>query len=394
MVVTTCSISPRQTKLKQYLVLTKERRLSKEGPIEMDAQDENVAYESYGAVLSRYNQNAERGVTRQLRWSDLNRPRFHLGRYLKNANKTTSQKPRKRQLKRSASSTGTDVLEVQAWELCFEFLTLDEIQQATLVCSEWREIVTTSRLLLLGIYCRKWRPSMASIPSTYMDLSYPQLVTLNAKRRETMDFALSTRSGVTRHADGKYEVVNNSMLRSFARGSIDSVRGTKPLPVLSCAEALRMRVGYFEVTLKGCGSVGVVSLSDEASKTAYGFGSEEHIGWKGISFGYHGNDGDFVYNDGSAPYGGEWQPFGPSWGNVNAATDEDAAAFIVGCGVNMLSNQLFFTLNGQLVGNAPVALPEGEYTAAVALHAFGDSAILNMGTVPFAFDIEGFCASP
>ncbi|RLN72203.1 hypothetical protein BBJ28_00013883, partial [Nothophytophthora sp. Chile5] len=106
-------------------------------------------------------------------------------------------------------------------------------------------------------------------------------------------------------------------------------------------------------------------------------------------------DGDFVFNDGAKPYGGVWEPFGPSWGRVDAhLAEKEAATFTVGCGLDAEKHQVFFTLNGKLVGVASTTVLEGEYAAAVSLHAFGDTAVLNLGTEPFVYDIEGFCASP
>ncbi|KAG3232021.1 hypothetical protein PI124_g22890 [Phytophthora idaei] len=98
------------------------------------------------------------------------------------------------------------------------------------------------------------------------------------------------------------------------------------------------------------------------------------------------NDGDFVFNDGAKPYGGEWGAFGPSWGRAKALSDnqeDNDPMFTVGCGLDADKHQIFFTLNGEMVG-----------AAAVSLHAFGDEAVINAGAAPFLFDIEGFCASP
>ena len=58
------------------------------------------------------------------------------------------------------------------------------------------------------------------------------------------------------------------------------------------------------------------------------------------------------------------------------------------------NRQVFFTLNGAMIGVAPTSVLPGDYAAAVSLHAFGDRAVLNAGAAPFVFDIEAFCASP
>lgn len=376
------------------------------------ALDCSMAYESYAAVTSRYNNNSSRngggGSPRELRWSDLNRssgprgPRIELTKFLSTK---SSQNARKRQLKNgSVGGTATrknqenELLEMHTLGLCLEFLDVNDLVSGTLVCAEFRHVITESKRLLLALYSHKWRPfTTTPLGGAYLSASFQSQLVMCRERNQSqfMQYPLATRSSVKQNAvNGTYEVQNNSMLRSFARGSVDSVRGTQALPVLPCAKALQKQISYFEVSMKGCGSVGIVSILDEASRNAYGFGSEEHLGWKSVSYGYHGNDGDFVYNDGSAAYGGEWTPLGPSWGGVDAQSDADAATFTVGCGLNRATGALFFTLNGTLVGIAPVAILKGEYAAAVSLHSYGDAATLNVGSVPFRFDIEGFCASP
>ncbi|GAB9466812.1 Spry domain-containing protein [Globisporangium polare] len=385
------------------------------------ALDCSMAYESYAAVTSRYNNSNNNsrngggsgGSPRELRWSDLNRssgprgPRIELTKFLSTK---SSQNARKRQLKKNAGLAGSggtacknqenELLEMHTLELCLEFLDVSDLVNGTLVCAEFRHVITESKRLLLALYSHKWRPFTATpLGGAYLNASFQSQLTMCRERNQSaqlkLAYPLATRSSVKQNAvNGTYEIQNNSMLRSFARGSVDSVRGTQGLPVLPCAKALQKQLSYFEVSMKGCGSVGVVSLSDETSRNAYGFGSEEHLGWKSVSYGYHGNDGDFVYNDGSAAYGGEWTPLGPSWGAVGAQSDADAATFTVGCGLDRATGALFFTLNGTLVGIAPVAILKGKYAAAVSLHSYGDAATLNVGSVPFRFDIEGFCASP
>ncbi|RLN49496.1 hypothetical protein BBJ28_00011125, partial [Nothophytophthora sp. Chile5] len=252
------------------------------------------AYESYAAVAKRSSSPA----SRELRWSDLNRP---------SAASSSAFEPPSSFLSRFFGKTlrlqrpSGQTMELQALELCFEFLDLEDLQTATRVCRAFHSVVAESQMLLSGLYSRQWRCEM--LPRTYVTLPYHDQLALCAFRRAEATYPLSTRSSVETTATGTSRVTNNSMLRSFARGAVDSVRGVAPLPVLSCARALQKQISYYEVRLKGCGSVGLASLSDATTRDAYGFGSREHVGWKGISYGYHGNDGDFVFNDGAKPYG-------------------------------------------------------------------------------------------
>ncbi|KUF79199.1 Ran-binding protein 10 [Phytophthora nicotianae] len=272
---------------------------------------------------------------------------------------------------------------------------MEELQSAAQVCTAFHDAVTASEMLLTGLYSRQWRAKM--LPETYVTLPYNDQLVLCAARRSDAIYELSTRSAVTHLPDGKDRVVNNSMLRNFDKGAVDSIRGVHKLPVLSCARALKKNISYYEVSLKGSGSVGLASVSDATTRNAYGFGSGEHVGWKGVSYAYHGNDGDFVFNDGTKPYGGEWGAFGPSWGRASPPSnneEDDVPMFTVGCGLDADKQQVFFTLNGEMVGIAPTMVLPGDYAAAVSLHAFGDEAGINVGAAPFLFDIEGFCASP
>lgn len=401
------SYSPRSQQLKTYIVLTAksalQRKLSNASTASSssDPEDEDpdsaMAYESYAAVATR------RGAPS---WGDLNRPRLYLGSLL--ATKGGGQrKPSQRARRRGGKGGGnnddngvieyngtTHVLDAHALAACLEFLPLEDLLNACLACVQFRDVITTAPFLLMELYRNQWMTKAEFLPRAFAHCSYRELVAMCMQRAHATEYPLTTRSAVTSLADGTYAVVNDSMLRSFARGAIDSVRGVRALPVLPCAAALKKRVAYYEATMKGFGSVGLVSLSDEHSRNAYGFGSEEHVGWKPLSFGYHGNDGDFVFHDGSQSYGGDWTPFGPAWGAMDGGSDPDAPAFVVGCGYDMDTRELFFTLNGAFVGVAPVKLPPGEYAAAVSMHSYGDGIGLNAGAAPFRYPVECYCASP
>ncbi|CAI5722613.1 unnamed protein product [Peronospora effusa] len=397
------TLSSRLPHLNSFVVLTKKasnrRRLSRRSSItsscstisnssdeesdtcDLETDECCVFYESYAAVTKRSNRTVA-----SIRWSDL--------QLTSNTDQVAILLATLRLNRQHTCNDET--LELVALELCFEFLTLHEILQTVQVCRAFHDVVTSSKTLLTGLYSRQWRTKM--LPETYVMLSFDAQLILCAAREPDAIYDLSTRSTVTHLIDGKYHVVNKSMLRDFEKGTVDSIRGVKQLPVLSCARALDKMISYYEVSLEGSGSVGLVSVSDAATRNAYGFGSGEHVGWKGVSYGYHGNNGDFAFNDGNKPYGGESSAFGPSWGRTTTRSDnqdnDGSSMLTVGCGLDADTFQIFFTLNGEMIGSASKTVLPGDYAAAVSLHAFGDEAVINVGSAPFLFDIEAFCASP
>ncbi len=58
------------------------------------------------------------------------------------------------------------------------------------------------------------------------------------------------------------------------------------------------------------------------------------IGWENVSWGYHGDDGNFFYSD-------KLEPYGPVF------TADDT----IGCCLNFTNNTVFYTKNGVHLGN-------------------------------------------
>lgn len=65
------------------------------------------------------------------------------------------------------------------------------------------------------------------------------------------------------------------------------------------------------------------------------------LGWDKHSYGYHGDDGHSFCSSGTG------QPYGPTF------TTGD----IIGCGVDLVHNQCFYTKNGTHLGTAFTDLP-------------------------------------
>jgi len=161
---------------------------------------------------------------------------------------------------------------------------------------------------------------------------------------------------------------------------------------------------YFEATVWGEGSVGIVSISTDLHRELYGDGSNHHLGWYGVSYGYHSDDGD-IYASSESCNNYRTIQYGSTWGSENVADDtiidgmqaveSDDASSVVGCGYNCSTNDLFFTLDGKFLGLVPCKTHAGvTYAASATLHNVGDRVQMNSGHLPFLFDIDQFCFKP
>ena len=63
---------------------------------------------------------------------------------------------------------------------------------------------------------------------------------------------------------------------------------------------------------------------------------------------------------------------------------------IIGCGLNMVQNSIFYTKNGQNLGNAFINLPTRytDFYPTIGLCSPGEIVQINFGQEPFVFDIE------
>jgi hypothetical protein len=93
------------------------------------------------------------------------------------------------------------------------------------------------------------------------------------------------------------------------------------------------------------------------------------------SYGYHGDDGR-LYID-----GGRGDAYGPRFRRGD----------VIGCGVQLERNALFFTRNGALLSVVSLALAPSLY-AVIALHSPGESVRVNFGATPFRFDVAEMIA--
>ena len=156
-------------------------------------------------------------------------------------------------------------------------------------------------------------------------------------------------------------------------------------------------LGYFEVSGLNGSSVGLVRGPRFDPKLHTG-----HIGWKRTSYALHSDDGSKWRKDCNFSCREDGEPYHPAGFGPNAT---------VGVGFDFGDSSIFFTLNGQFLGDAFMDVDDsltharrvrnttsmtrswlglglGGLHAAVALHEPGDTARFNLGQGRFAFDIE------
>jgi len=206
----------------------------------------------------------------------------------------------------------------------------------------------------------------------------------------------STRCSFVRSKDSN-DLIFENKYRDSGFYLSRSIRSEKK--VFECAKGW----SYFEATVWGEGSVGIVSISTDCDRKLYGKESHNHIGWYGASYGYHNDDG-YIYASSETsmiyrPLNYKKFRYGPTWGSENVVHDTIIdgiqvveTSSVVGCGYNLSTNDLFFTLDGNFLGLVPFKAHAGEtYAAGVTLHNVGNRVQMNFGHLPFLFDIDEFC---
>ncbi|TMW62571.1 hypothetical protein Poli38472_005189 [Pythium oligandrum] len=269
------------------------------------------------------------------------------------------------------------------------FLDIVSLLSCEQVCRAWHEAVQDG-YVWEQFYCIAWRQQHPLPPSLR---GLPIKLKHTCMQRATSSFDMSTRAKTWTKCNGVLVMHNTSLYRDVALFAIESARGEHALAPLGLALTVGMSLVYYEARVRGSGSIGLVSISSSSERLVYGYGSEHHVGWFPVSYGFHGDNGRIYWNDGSAPSGGYELEYGPTWGENSPWRQNRSTSVVVGCGYDMQSQQLFFTKDGEFLGMARLnVLPTRVYAAAVSLHQLGDSAEINTGRAPFVFDIEGFIA--
>eukprot|EP00586_Coscinodiscus_wailesii_P012553 CAMPEP_0172510842 /NCGR_PEP_ID=MMETSP1066-20121228/231831_1 /TAXON_ID=671091 /ORGANISM="Coscinodiscus wailesii, Strain CCMP2513" /LENGTH=264 /DNA_ID=CAMNT_0013289995 /DNA_START=214 /DNA_END=1008 /DNA_ORIENTATION=+ len=250
-----------------------------------------------------------------------------------------------------------------------------------MVCREWNVIGEQAKDLWQTMYHARFQrlgQSMLDIPKSVREWK------VWCAHRLGLSMEYNTRARILASRGTGIVAFFNIRHRSGYWGdNILSVRGEEKLQEYNATGWY-----YFETKIWGQGSVGIVSLLTAEHRNAYGFESENHVGWSSVAYGYHSDDGKIYSNTGGEDFDYSVEPYGPTWGEL---PDYDKPQ-IIGCGYTLRTNRLFFTLDGAFLGYFSERLLAGiPYTLAVSLHEYRSHAQVNLGHQPFCFDFDQFC---
>ncbi|GMT27960.1 hypothetical protein PFISCL1PPCAC_19257, partial [Pristionchus fissidentatus] len=139
-----------------------------------------------------------------------------------------------------------------------------------------------------------------------------------------------------------------------------AVRANHPCPLFA-------GVYYFEVHILESDGLMGIGLCQKGVKM------NRLPGWDALSYGYHGDDGNFFSASGTGTQ------YGPTF----------CTGDVVGCGLNLVRRSVFFTKNGENIGTAMNILDSiDELYPTVGLQNHNSIVDVNFGQKPFCYDIH------
>ncbi|KAG8781976.1 hypothetical protein FRC15_007787 [Serendipita sp. 397] len=191
-------------------------------------------------------------------------------------------------------------------------------------------------------------------------ISWPSLISIPTQWSE------SDKSHYLIVSSNGRDVTFNGHPSSLDTRDAAAVRAECPIPA-ACG------VYYYEVKVIDRGNKGQISI---------GFATKDLQlsklpGWEPGSWGYHGDDG--LSFAGQPRAGSE---FGPRFGTGDT----------IGCGINFLDHNAFYTKNGTWIGTVFSDLPDRDIYPALGLRTSNEHVQANFGGSPFLFDIDAYVA--
>ena len=108
--------------------------------------------------------------------------------------------------------------------------------------------------------------------------------------------------------------------------------------------------------------------------TTDSFNLKRMPGWDKLTIGYHGDDGKLFYQNQKG------YTYGPTYGKGD----------VVGCGVYLGNNTVFFTKNGRSYGVATKHLPDQEWYPTIGLHGENTKVEVNFGGKQFMYPLSTY----
>ena len=165
------------------------------------------------------------------------------------------------------------------------------------------------------------------------------------------------------HLRAHYDYTN------VATGNVDrnhnagSIRSSRPIPS-TC------NIYYFEMKILDGIENGPIAIGLATDS----FNLRRMPGWDQFTIGYHGDDGKLFYQNKKGNI------YGPTYGKGD----------VVGCGVYLGNNTVFFTKNGHSFGVATKHLPDQEWYPTIGLRGENQKVEVNFGNKQFAYDISTY----
>eukprot|EP01130_Rhizamoeba_saxonica_P003814 TRINITY_DN1581_c0_g1_i2.p1 TRINITY_DN1581_c0_g1~~TRINITY_DN1581_c0_g1_i2.p1 ORF type:complete len:564 (+),score=102.85 TRINITY_DN1581_c0_g1_i2:41-1693(+) len=243
-------------------------------------------------------------------------------------------------------------------------------------------ILPSQELLVIPLVCKSWYNNCCGPNSSNFwralcatkfkcTVQSDNYYDLYVSRQRLLDVLLDTT--LVSHAPtidefGKIDKDKVAVYSGFLSDDGDTVllaQASHPLTLLPFGNFTCM--SYFETTVINAGQYERVGVGIGK----YGY-YEGHPGWKNGTWGYHGDDGNYFNGHG----------FGYRWGPLYTTGD------IIGCGVDWNTNALFFTKNGEFIGNTNDKIMRiSKLYPIIGLHSHGEKVQVNFGEKPFVFDI-------